>query len=351
MKIGLMVGNLSEPGGGERCVVNLANYLSQKDNEVIIYHFGEGSRYSIYKNVKICAIPNNKNRWLIRKLQRLIGFISLIKKESLDFFYAFGWAPSIYGVIACGDNIPVIASERIDPLSEPELKILRVIRNFAYKKADILICQTNKAAEYFHKYNTKVILNPLKPNLPERYLGERKKKVVNFCRFTKQKNLELLITSFSMFLMDHGDYELFLYGKGPLKDELVLLCKKMEISEYVHFNDFNENVHELIKDARMYVSSSNYEGLSNSMLEAMGIGLPVICTNCPIGGPEMVIEDHFNGILIPMNDAHSMCDAMKEIADDEKLTEKLSKNAYKIRDKLSEDNIYQQWYSLIDEYK
>jgi glycosyltransferase involved in cell wall biosynthesis len=97
----------------------------------------------------------------------------------------------------------------------------------------------------------------------------------------------------------------------------------------------------------MFVSSSDYEGLSNSMLEAMALGIPTICTDCPCGGARMVIKDGENGLLVPVGDKVAMMMAMGKIASDNILAKKLSVEASKIRDSLSADRIIIDWQKVI----
>ena len=85
------------------------------------------------------------------------------------------------------------------------------------------------------------------------------------------------------------------------------------------------------------------------MLEAMAIGLPTICTDCPAGGARAVIKDHENGILTPVGDVEALAYAMCEVADNPELAEKLSYNGTKIRQDLSTDNIIIEWMKLIDD--
>ena len=96
----------------------------------------------------------------------------------------------------------------------------------------------------------------------------------------------------------------------------------------------------------MFVSSSDYEGLSNSMIEAMAIGLPCICTDCLGGGTREVMIDEENGLIVPMNDVDAMYCAMKRFADDPDFAERCGENASKIRDKLSVEKIAQQWIDV-----
>lgn len=84
----------------------------------------------------------------------------------------------------------------------------------------------------------------------------------------------------------------------------------------------------------MFVLSSDYEGLSNSMIEAMAMGVPVIATDCPIGGSRTYIQDGYNGLLVPVGDAETMCSAMLKLADNSENSEyydNISKNSEKIR--------------------
>ena len=99
----------------------------------------------------------------------------------------------------------------------------------------------------------------------------------------------------------------------------------------------------------MFVSSSDFEGMSNSMLEAMAIGLPCVCTDCPAGGARAVIEDGKNGLLVPVNDAIALSDAMKRVASDTIFAEKLSKNASNIRKNQSVEKIIDKWMAIIND--
>ena len=79
--------------------------------------------------------------------------------------------------------------------------------------------------------------------------------------------------------------------------------------------------------------SSNYEGISNSMLEAMAMGIPVIATDCPIGGSAVYIENEINGIIIPVGGKDNLIEAMKKLAADKEFAQKISYNGAKVREK------------------
>ena len=129
--------------------------------------------------------------------------------------------------------------------------------------------------------------------------------------------------------------------------EIEAYAKASRHGERIMLMPHRDGLHGSIIDYSMFVSSSDWEGISNSMLEAMAIGLPTICTDCPIGGAAFIIKDHGNGILVPMGDAGRMASAMAELADDEGLAARLSLNGSRLRDELTIERIGKQWLEAL----
>ena len=250
-------------------------------------------------------------------------------------------------------RVKIILSERNDPNRFPQSKLLKKIRVLLYQFSDIIVFQTNDAKNFFNKTIQKkgvIIPNPIKEDLPYVNVGKRKREIVNFCRLAPQKNLKMLIDAFSMLCNDHPNFKLSIYGRGPLESELREYAEKLLGKDKVTISNYTENIHDKIKDSAMFVSSSDYEGMSNSMLESMAIGLPTICTDCPIGGARMVIKQYENGLLVPVGDTVALYRAMKEVVENEELSNKLSKNATRIRKELSTQNIFVKWLEVIESF-
>ena len=151
----------------------------------------------------------------------------------------------------------------------------------------------------------------------------------NMARYVK--NHKMLIEAFSIFEKRFPMYTLHFYGKGPLEADLKNYAIKLGVLNKIVFHGFTNRVDEKIRHSGMFVLSSNYEGISNSMIEALALGLPVISTDCPIGGSKMYIEDGVNGLLVPVGNCEKLAEAMGKIAEDTKLTQKMSENAQKVR--------------------
>ena len=83
------------------------------------------------------------------------------------------------------------------------------------------------------------------------------------------------------------------------------------------------------------------------MLEALGMGVPTIVTDCPVGGARMFVHTDENGILIPMNSKESLISAMKRIVMDKDYSLSLSKKATQLRETLQAENVSKNWLDLI----
>lgn len=250
---------------------------------------------------------------------------------------------------AKGLSVKTVFCERNNPVRPDIPANIIKIRDRVIRRCDAAVFQTPDQRDYYTWLTcpTAVIPNPVKEGLPQPFEGERRKEIVNFCRLNKQKNIPLLIDAFALVLQDHPEYTLRIYGRGDEKDNLIALTKEKGLDGNVFFEDFAPDIHDRIRDAAMYVCSSDFEGLSNSMLEALALGLPCVCTDCEGGGTRMMIRDHQNGLLVPIGDVQAMYQAMKEIIEDPALAKRLSAKAASVREELSIENIVGRWESMI----
>lgn len=400
-KIMLMLHRMAG-GGAERVMTLLANWLSACGNSVTLVLVDQKSedaiKYNISSDVDVVFLKDSvsSNRTYISKsksdfyrlssrlaakfskilkrplsektvYKRYISKFSdeineldeLVKAKKPDAMVAFLNNP-IHLSLLMKEKYPdirLIISERNDPKIHENSKSATLFINNYYALADAIVFQSGGAKSGFREElqkKGKIIPNPLTANLPDRFVGERKHRIVNFCRISNQKNLPMLIDAFVQFHKKHPDYCLDIIGDATNEEGREVLkvitnaIEKNSLAQFVNIEPFDPNLHSRILDYAMFVSSSDYEGMSNSMLEAMAIGLPSVCTDCPAGGAREIIDDHINGLLTPVNNATALCKAMEEVAENKELSEKLSINAVKLKDDLSVDKIMNEWWSIID---
>ena len=289
---------------------------------------------------------------------REIAWLKSYLQQNPDMTVIVFLQPSIPMVLLAAKGLPnkIIISERADPNRLMKKRYGKPFIEKYYTRADVAVFQTEDAKSVYPEAVSKkgtVILNPLKDNLPQPYHGERNRNITTFCRISNQKNLPLLVEAFSQVHNKHPEYTLRIIGDAPNEEGKVVLqtldkqLNELNLKQSVILEPFMKNVHEaVIKDA-MYVNSSDYEGISNAMLEAMAIGMPVICTDCPIGGAKATIKDGENGLLVPIQNAAMLAKAMNRVIEEKELADKLSWNAPLIRDELSLEAITEKWMQLL----
>lgn len=352
MKRIMFVCNRLGGGGAERVITILANYLAYKKYEVEILSFLDyHDTYDIHNEIKNKVIYCKSKNSLLKKIERIVRLRKIIKNNKDAIIISFEYFVNMQTIVATlGLKNKVIISERNDPSQQGNRFIIDKMRGFLYRFANILVCQTEDAKNYFSKRvqrKSTIILNPIMPNLPERFTGIRKKEIVTFCRIEAQKNLKMMIDAFVLLNEDYPEYTLSIYGEGSKKQELIKYVNSIGYSEKVKFYGFTDDIHNKITDKAMFVSSSDYEGLSNSMIEALGVGLPCVVTDCPCGGARMVIKNNENGLLVPVGDINSLYEGMKRIIEDKQFAELLSKNAELIKYELSVEKICGKWIELL----
>ena len=168
-------------------------------------------------------------------------------------------------------------------------------------------------------------------------------------RLDENKNHAMLIHAFSRIAGEYPNMQLVIYGEGELREQLTKLIKEKELEERISLPGSIDNVADEIGRAKIFALTSNTEGMPNTVIEAMVLGTPVISTDCPCGGPAMLINDGENGLLVPVGDAYALADAMRKLLADEGLAQKISENALKLADELDPEKVDREWMEYLFE--
>lgn len=383
-------------GGAERKVCTLANYFAAQGYQVEIGLFGVNMvAYELAPSVKVTFLRREFYEYRSGREKMVFGIksfaikvtsalVRLASKRLSDriaahFKKEFDYTQPIRRFIENRDDAVFIsmmaqAYNEIMRIIEKDIKRGRIHcpyivmecsnpspgldvtpadverRNRYYPMAARCVAMTQGAVDCFDESIRKrcvVIPNPLRNDLPEPYEGDRRKVVVNYCRLHRAKNLPLLLEAFAAFHANHPDYRLEVIGEGELEEALNRQITALGVTDCACILPFDPNVHRAIRDCAMYVSSSDWEGFPNSVMEALALGIPTICTDCDFG-PRDMIRDHENGLLVPMRDAGALCHAMSELADNPVLADRLACEGVKARETYNVETIGRKWLDLIE---
>lgn len=354
--------NSLQQGGAERVVSNLANRFAKEGYEVVIatewYGTDEFALDQKVRRVHVGLTKEDENRSRISKMLRRIWYLRrFMKKEKPDVIVAFTRGV-LYRALAAGigTGIPVVISVRTDPVGHYDKKADKLRIPLLFPHAAGCVFQTEGAKAFFAPYlqeNSRIILNPLNP----KYVGVpepavRTKDVVQSGRLVDFKNQPMLIRAFLKVHEKHPDYTLKIYGpdsKDGTKEILESIIRENHAEDYVKLMGGSNTLEKDLADAALYAFSSDWEGLPNALMEAMALGLPVVSTDCPCGGPKTLIEDGVNGLLVPIMDEKAMTDGILRLIEDRELAERLGREARKISERANEDAVFEQWQTYLQE--
>lgn len=343
-------------GGAERVIAELVKYFNSKNIKCSIITIDEGPvSYKVPQDVEIHAIGVISENKYLDKFLRYKALRNYVKKLKPDIVLSLPEDIGIYVIPSVlGLRIPVVVSERNNPWVMPWKKETRLLRKLFYPFASGIIFQTEQAASFFSSEIRKkgiVLPNPLDINrIPKPLEGDRRKEIIGAGRLDKQKNFPLLIQSFAKFYEKHPEYVLTIYGEGALREELEQLAASLLPKGACSFPGNTTELLKQINGASIFVLSSDYEGMPNVVIEAMAMGIPVISTDCPSGGPSELIQNGENGILVPVGDIDSLTFAMSRIAESDELANKLGSNAQGIKKRLDSGIVAEKWRKYLEGY-
>lgn len=355
-KIALFISSLQK-GGSERVMVNLAEYLHRNNCEVILVtQYKQDVEYEINQNIKrVYSEPDSS------KLQggRIHNFVvrfrtlrDIWKEYKPDLVLSFLGKNNLMA-IATTSFLPVkvVASVRGEPTMEYDSTLMRTLAKFVFRFADGVILQTEQAKRFFPQAVRKksvIMSNPLNPEfLNRRYMGDKEDVIVAVGRLDENKNQAMLIHAFSRIAAEFPKVNLVIYGDGNYRQKLEELIVEKGLSDRITLAGVITDVVGHIQKARIYALTSNTEGMPNSLMEAMALGLAVVSTDCPCGGPATLIEDGKNGILVPVGNAYALADAFRRILTDQEFEKNLGDNAYDITRKLNPERVNREWYDYL----
>lgn len=355
MKLLFYIANVEHEGGAERVLSIVANGLCKKGYDIVLVNDFPTTKkeYFLESTVKRLYLENKVSEGRIkRNINRVRGLGKFIRNEKPDVVVSFLLYQNIRLLISSlFFKCTKILSVRNDPQKDiGEGKIVKLVINALYGMADGIVFQTEEEKEYFSikiQKKSTVILNPIDDLF---YEAERNQKVQNIIavgRLEKQKNHKLLIEAYMRIREKFPDDKLYIYGCGDLEQELEQIIDENGLEKDVFLKGRVSNIVEKMKSAKLFVLSSDYEGLPNALMEAMAVGTPAISTDCSGGGPRMLISNEKEGKLVECNNVDQLAEALEECLSNQETLKRYSINSKKRAEEFRKDNIINQWDKFI----
>lgn len=364
-KILLVIAHMGK-GGSQRVMSVLANSWSQEGISVeIITLYDREIAFDLHKNItlitawktlppileKLSSLPIKYIDVFLRRfndLRRIISLRKTIKSSGSTVVLSFLGKTNILTIIAAwGIGKKVIISERNDPEKQLLDNEFEFLRQKLYRFADIVTVNSKPALKTLKKYvpPEKLIYLPNPVIIDKNHLPthRRNKSFLVVSRLVQQKRINLIIEAYALFSQQNPDWTLIILGSGNQEIALKNLAKELKIAPQIKWQGW-QSPEKFYKNEGIFLLASKHEGTSNSMLEAMVHGMPIICTQNLAQGTDL-FEPKFNNIADTT--AKDFCRIMLEFSANVSLREQLGENLFSKSACFSIERIRNQWDDLL----
>ncbi|MGL5616051.1 MAG: glycosyltransferase [Sarcina sp.] len=230
---------------------------------------------------------------------------------------------------------------------------------FAYSKMDKILAVSKEAKEKLlelypeNKDKVEVLYNLIDKDSVIKLGSEKldynlgENTLIAVGRLNKQKRFDKLIKVHKALLEDNIKNNLIILGEGEERSNLENLITELKVENTVKLLGFKENPYKYIKNSEIYVMSSEVEGFSLVVAEALILGKAVVSTNCT--GPLEILGDSEYGIIVKEDTVKDLKNSIKELILNEEERKLLEVKAEKRSLIFDEKTFWSHFYSILND--
>jgi glycosyltransferase involved in cell wall biosynthesis len=351
MKICVFIREL-RVGGAEKQSLYLSKVLKDKyETYYVILH------RSIIEKKYLDFLDENDINYLFLEgnlRQKFFAFRRFLKKNKITVIFSFLFSTNIISAIAGKlAGVPhIIGGVRNCLIVKRKFLISRFLHNhmLKYSVFNNYSGMENLTKSGFKKKKCIVIPNCFDFSLPftDRSVNDEIA-ILTVARYMPQKDYFTAIKAFSLLKQMHKDLNLkyYIVGYGPEEQNIRDYIKDFQLDKNTELVIKPDNLDQYYQVGHIYLSTSLYEGLSNSIMEAMHHALPVVATN--VGDNDQLIENDVNGYLCPLGDAEALSETMSKLVSSSSKRIEFGKYSHKkLKENYSLERFKEQYIDLIE---
>lgn len=363
MRVLFLVNNISLRGGTERACISVCNELASQGYEIHIFSIGGNLKqpaFPLHENIKLSGVDVNERGLKLRLLMPKIflsirnyihqnGISHLINVEIMSCLFTF---PFFFG----RRNVKYIVWEHFNYTVDLGLKQRRFFRKLVAKKADAVVTLTHRDKVMWEenlnpKARIYTIYNPSPFSVADTEYQSTSRNVISVGRFTYQKGYDLLIESWKILQMKHGEnimgWNLSIIGDGEDKPKIEKQILDLKVDDTVNLVPNTDTINQYYENAAFLCMSSRFEGLPMVLIEAQSNSLPIVAFDCLTGPADIVFEG--SGYLCPPLDTEKLADTLFEMIQNTEERKEMSRNAGNLAKRFSPREVYTAWDLLLQE--
>lgn len=350
MRIYFYINTISH-GGAERVMANLICEMFQRGHQCkLITTYKTDWEYNLPRDVSRVVLFSEPVK---STLKRNFYGVTRLRREIIeghpDVLITFMAEPNFRGILATmKTQVKSVVSVRNDPKREYKGWCRFTLARILFKFSSLIVFQTDDAKHCFPtslQEKSVVIHNPVNEIFFNTQVLKDRYGIVTMGRLTSQKNHSMLIRAFAL-ISDKISDDLYIYGSGN-PNQLRELAIQLGVSDRVHFPGQCDAVQDVLIKSKLFVLSSDYEGMPNALMEAMAVGVPCISTDCPCGGPQMLFPRSISDYLVPVNDYHKLAERILYVVSHPQELDKLAAECKSAARVFESTRIFDKWENII----
>jgi GalNAc-alpha-(1->4)-GalNAc-alpha-(1->3)-diNAcBac-PP-undecaprenol alpha-1,4-N-acetyl-D-galactosaminyltransferase len=363
-------------GGAERVCINLANAWAERGFAVTILTVAQGTgppAYTVDRRVRRRDITGRRAgpeeltldsiTPILRALYGVACFeiigempvLAILRHAILatapDVVVAHIDLTNVRVLAAMHETgIPVIACEQTD-VRRFTIGSWQDTREALYRRARAVVAPHPTIAAWLAHRGARAYAIP---NLlwPPPTIGiergqEERRRLVTLARLSPEKRVDLIVHAFAKIAGDFPEWDLDVYGEGPLRDSIAKLIDELAPGR-VRLRGFTNHPYDVLRGADLFVSASWLEGFGNAIWEALACGVPVVALEA---GPAVrsLVRDGIDGLIVSGAGPEALSAALASLMWNEPARKALASRAREVLERFSVDDALRKWDALLEE--
>ena len=317
-------------GGAGNSITRLCTNLDKRIYNITLISIGKNSYKKIIsqKNIKFLELKHSRLIFSIFDLYKNVK--KIINEKQKNIFISNIHYNNVISLLLFRKlkNLKIIIVERT-PIEDLDInfnlkefiknKIIKFLIKKYYIFSDIIIANSLGIKKGLNKIINKKIKVIYPPSINKINLKTKRKKGVRYIssisRLTYEKNIICAINAFKKLKSLKVVFNIF--GDGPEKNKIINQIKKNKLEKIVFLKGHTDNPDKILKCSDLYISSSIFEGCGNSIIEAINNSNIILCSNCPGGNSEIILNGK-GGVFFKNNNSNDLANKIKLIVNNPK---------------------------------
>lgn len=323
--------------GADKVLLKIANGLANRGLHVdlVLSKLSPEGLSSIHPAIRVVHL-NGSRYTLVKNITALANYLKRRQPHVLFSSIHFNNITASFALALSGIQCKLVLrqantlQEQFKDYPAPVSRLLHSLTKLAYKRANVVVgqCQgmvpdltdfmkvsEDKIQLIYNPTVTSDIIEKARVSVNHKWLDANRSYpvILTAGRLKPQKDFETLIKAFYKLQRQYlPDAKLIILGEGPLRSKLESLANTLGVSESIDFVGFHSNPYALMANSDVYVSSSRYEGLPNTLIEALFLGKKIVATACK-GGTAEILKYGKYGKLVPVGSPDVMARGIYEM--------------------------------------